>query len=456
VVAVRRQDVETFSLTLPPSTDDELPSLVDAHIAAESATLGEDAIVDFVALDEDSHAPRRVAAAAIHPASWESYHRAADQAGLRRPRLVVRPYATASLYGRLRASQSEAVLLVNQLAEEIDLAVVANGKLWYWRTVHSQSTTGSEAFATFLKAELARTVAVAPQHLPGGEEVKRAILVCRPHEVATFEDAAQSIDLPVETLDSKEITNAVDAEQRDDICAFAPLFGMLCDEADGVRPAIDLLRPRRPAVTTPRRRPLILGIAGAVLAVLLGGYWANDQIQTANAEVEALRQQLQALREQVKKLAVEASIVNQVETWQSSSVVWLDELRDLSAKFPPPGDAVVLDFTASPNRGGGASVRLHGEVRDPAVVTELDRTLGDEFRTSLSRNFREEPQEEGDDFRWRFESSITTVRRPYVDPATAEKRSVPHQGRGLVRGDTAGSHGIRGDSPEQPSAESAP
>ena len=127
------------------------------------------------------------------------------------------------------------------------------------------------------------------------------------------------------------------------------------------------------------------------------------------------RHRLKQLRAEAAGLESVGKTAVGIESFVDDSIVWLDELRDLSLRLPPPGDAYVLDLAASPNRQGGATIRIRGRVRDPAFVAELDRNLRLAGREVLSRNFAEEADATVD-FPWQFESLISAKRQAYSFP----------------------------------------
>jgi hypothetical protein len=97
-------------------------------------------------------------------------------------------------------------------------------------------------------------------------------------------------------------------------------------------------------------------------------------------------------------------IVSAINSWQADDVNWLDELRDLSLRFPGPADAVIERMTVAPAADGGNIVGLQVRVRDPAVVSMMEANLRDEHHSIRSKRVSELSGE--DDFGWRFDASI--------------------------------------------------
>jgi hypothetical protein len=418
----RRTHLEGFALAAPPATDDELPELVENQLTTELGMGGEDAVHDYLTLDDDASMPRHVVITAMDGEVADEYRQLAAQLKLSRPRLIVRACGAAALTQQQMASAEETTLLVVPNVEELDLAIVAAGRLANWRSIYSSPAGDSESFRAFVADELVRTLAVAEDSLPGGRRVERIEVYLGEGEDQTIVQALQdAVDIPVmprvPTLAGVDVTyQGVTYEGATGVPGrFAPLLGALAEEALGQRPAVDLLTRQTPVRPQTSRRPLLLGILAVLTAISLGCYLLWEEVVEQQSAAAALATELKGLQTSLKKRQPDAEAWEAIQAWNDANIVWLDELRDLSVRFPLPGTAVLLDFSASPNARGGAAIRMSGKARDPAVVTALDGALRDENRSVLSRNLREQAVSSDDPFVWRFESLITTRRRSPAD-----------------------------------------
>jgi hypothetical protein len=411
LIAARREHIERLRFTAPPATNEELPELIENHLAVENSFGTDQLSYGYVTLEGEDNGPRLLSVVAMSRHVADEYRHLASQLRFKRPKLVLRAAGSAVLVEMLVPHSSVPTLFVAPLVEEIDVGVLSGGKIWYWRTIYSALPSDSQSFHDFLSAEIARTIAVAGEELPPDQGIQRVVVLAGV-DSPIVQTLREAISLPVVAAATapEGIAVACDGDQRS-VGKFAPLVGLLVAEASGKAPAIDLFRTTRRPTSKSNRRPTITAIAGAAIAVLLGGFWAWDRVNEVQRAADSRSSQLAQLRAEIKKLKADAVAADGLRAWQGSSIVWLDELRDLTARFPPAGTAVVLDFSASPDRSGGAVVRLNGKAREPAVVTNLDQTLSDEFRDVLSRNFREESAGADSVFAWRFESLMTTRRR---------------------------------------------
>lgn len=417
ILLARRQDLETFHWTAPPAGDDELPELIENYLASDLGLGVDDPVFDYWQLVGQADDSRQIAITAIEQDVAAKYRDVADTLRLRRPRLSVRACGTAALAARLLPGIDAPTLLIVPGDEELDLVIVREGRLGYWRSAYCSPTGDSAAFHRFLTAEVIRTLAVAEENLPEGERVERvAAFLGEEQDDRLLDVLSDAIDLPVARLTpSLPETEPATVHPAGLPGRFAPLLGAALIAAEGDRPAVDLFNRPTPPRSNTKARPRIFLALAAAAAVLLVGYVLHDEVAQVTQDADELAAKLDEIEAGIEQLEPEAAIFAALESWNAGNVVWLDELRDLSLRFPPPGTAVVLDFAASPHSAGGASIRMSGKARDPAVVTALDSALRDQYRSALSRNLREQTVSPSDPFQWRFESSIVTQRRPAPD-----------------------------------------
>jgi Tfp pilus assembly PilM family ATPase len=173
-------------------------------------------------------------------------------------RLVLRPFAAASLLCRHdRGSQQPPRLMVDLLTDEADLTVLVDERVLLMRTVRLPSA--DEAGQTrALAGQMMRTIAAAQNQLRGRRVEK--IILCGDGSDQTNLKALVEEQLPqaVELFDplaDLSLGRALQSERPQHAGRFAPLLGMLLDEASGTPHAIDFLHPRqRPVPPSQRRR----------------------------------------------------------------------------------------------------------------------------------------------------------------------------------------------------------
>ncbi len=449
IAAVARADVDIRRFTLPPASDDELAELVAVQVLSDAGGAGDGGVVDFVTQPTLPTGERPVEAVVATGKLLESYKALGQRAGVKLRRLVLRPYASASLLryfkaqgipaqgipargaqaqGKTGAQAAETVLLIDRIGTEVDLIATSDGQVLLWRTMQLDGESDTSQVAEGLISEIVRIVAIAPTHLAAGRTIERIqLLGCEAEYEHLAAELAGQTRLPVEILDpvslasvsvdlrrdagSKDLKeNEAERELGD---GAAPLLGMLLDEANETAPSLDLLNPRKPPPPKNYKRVALLATIAGVVLLYLAGTWLQELHADLEQKNATLTSKLLELRKQGKKLSPQFVLARSIATWESEGIVWLDELRDLTGKFPSAEDMTVRGMTISSLRGGGARIRVTGQVRDPAVIVKMDHDLRDKYRNATSTNFREQGTK--GEPSWRFETVITTRRRSAED-----------------------------------------
>lgn len=417
LVALPRSAVELLYLTLPPAKDEELPELVANLAAQDSPAISEHTLLDFVPSPATPDSPRRVLAAGLADAEHQRIRARLAAAGLSPQRIVLRPLGGVSLFRQLIAVAERTCLVVNRVGQDVEWNVVTPGRLVFTRTVRLPEQASDEEIAERLVAEAKRTVLAAPREYVGEGGIQNVYLFGRQAEYeATANAVGRELSLPVEVLDPLDAVEAPDVEVPPQPERFAPLLGVLLDEAAGGQP-LDLLHPRRPPHPWKRWRIPALAASGvALIAIALGGYvWGNlAEVSADNARLEA---RLRDLNETARKAVKQKERIEAIAAWRNRDVNWLEELRDLSVRFPGPRDAVVLRMSMRPAQGAGGLIDLQGLVRDPNVVVNLESQVRDGFRSVRSRRVQQRTQD--NDYTWAYETSVS------VAPRRPEQYTVP-------------------------------
>lgn len=407
LLCISRAGVELRPIQTPPAPDQELPELVRNVLLREIGPAVENATVDFVA-GPMADGARGVLAALLSNDALEQLQAQSAEAELRPLRICLRPMGAAALARRAQNDAERTRLLVDAAAWEADLTVLAGEQVVFCRTTRLHAPADDETAEGPLLDEVRRTL-VAFQNMPGGQRVDELVLCGDPRQGGALQAALErEFELPVAWLDPwTEADASFDNEPPRDRGRFVALIGMLREEADGRRQAIDFLHPKRPrrAAAPGRNRGLLFGAAAAVALLLLFG-WTWSQRAEIQGEIAELKTQSRELDNTLKRAAKKQAIVSAVDQWQRGDRVWLDELAELSQRFPKRRDAVVTRITMG-KTPEGARVDLEGLVRDHAIVGRLEQSLRDESRQVQSGNVQVEGEE--DSKVWKFETSITVA-----------------------------------------------
>lgn len=423
LVAVGRANLELRFLTTPPAPPEELPDLVRFQAMRGFTTLGDDWPLDYSPLGTTADGSTNVLATTISPEIVAQIKSVCAAAGLTPSRLVLRPFAAAALLRK--ANQDDRCrMTVELLGEDADLAVSIGPDVVYPRTVRLPSREAPPEVRTrALLGEIKRTI-VAAQNQLGGRRVDQITIFGDAKKAAEFQAAWKNdLQMELQVLDPFTLIELSDSLKRTPPSspgAFAPLLGLLVDEAAGRSPTIDFLHPRkRPPPVNHNRTYAIVGgsLAAAVLILVIMGWW---HLRSLDAEI---RNQAQLLADTTKKVDLAKPKVKkaqELDKFTAGDVNWLDELERLSQKFPAADKARAEDLlaTAKQNASGG-SIVVNGLADEPDTITEMESTLRDKERTVIGSGSKEDPK--ATDLRWRYREEIV-VHGPDGPPAIGGAR----------------------------------
>ena len=412
LVGVDRASIETMTMMLPPATDEELPELVANQAVRDLPSITEDTPFDFLPQSDDPTEPREVLVATLDPGAMAQIKQACTEAGIKPTRMLMRPYASASLFLRSELAESgEPTLLVNLVGDEVDLTVVAQGKIVFTRTARIPQSDDQAETDQRVLAEVGRTLMVAMQHEMGDQSVQQ-ICLCgsREDHQGLVEGAGEQFDQPVIEFDPFDAVEIARKAMPREPGTFTSLLGMLVDEAHGAKHAIDFLNPREVPKPPDRRR-----LIAAVAALLLIGGWYVWDVQSAELKkldetIAALTQKHNEAKQKATIAAVRIQAASALRAWHQSEVNWLDEMRDMSVRFPSGQDMVVLRMSLSAGRNGGASVTFSGLTRDYRILIGMeDEMRSDGLHAISSKRLQE--QGAGGELAWSFETSMSGAPR---------------------------------------------
>ncbi len=409
LVGVERSSVELLHFTLPPAKDQELPELVANQAMRESQLVTEESILDFVPTEDDPTKPRAVTAAAMSREQLQRIQNTCATAGVKPTRMLLRPFASTSLFLRMAAPSEQVYLLVHRVADEVDLTVVVEGKAVFSRTVRLPEGVDDDQLTGRLLAEINRTVAATPPNELGGDPVECVYVFGGPEDhQELLGRIREDLFLPARLFDPFGALSVREELIPEDRGRFAALLGMVLDEAHGTH-AVDFLNPRKPPEPVSRLR--LAAIAGAVLAavVLAIGFHIWGELSAINDDYRQQAARLRQLNDMLKKAAAQKQVIEAVADWKSSDVVWLDELRDLSIRMPSARDALLLRMSMSGSRSGGGTIEVHGLLRDPKILGNVESQIRDPYREIRSPRIQERLAER--DYTWLFQASISVGRR---------------------------------------------
>ncbi len=416
LAAVGRASIELKSLSLPPAPDDELPDLVRFQAMREFHSLGDDWPLDFIPMAAPADGPRKVLAAAVSPDLVEQIRQTCLRAKLTPERLVLRPCAAASLLARARwEAVARVKLLVDLLAEEADLTVLVDNDVVFLRTVR---LSGDQS-ATLI-GEIRRTIAAARNQV-GGLAIE-GIYLCGGAEhgelAAQIETQVGIVTHRFDPFSGLTLAGPLKRALPASPGRFAPLLGMLADEAQRRKHTIDFLNPRRRPPPPSRSRRLIWSATAACVVLVAGYTWLHSSLVAKDEQVAKLHTRSKDLDKTVDKFKQLEAAAKEIGAWADADVNWLDELRELAIDMPPSRDVLltrlnmgsaVLSAVGRP-AGSTAQIDLEGLLRGADTAAELEAALRDDYHTVQGRSLQQDSNRQG--YQWKFTAVVAAKPEP--------------------------------------------
>lgn len=423
LISLSRSQVESRVVSLPPAPDEELPSMVRFVCGQELPNIREDWLLDFLPLDDDASAARRVLVVAIDPAVLASVSAVATAAGLRPKLTSLRTLGLLAYHG-----QSAARIVVALAGQDLDVLFALRGRPEILRTT---KLPAAAAQSRFIVAEVKRTLA-AIRNRGGGLEVGQAEVLIVPGEDmpdGLADQLGMACDLPCEVIEPAEaigLSRGSSLEAHGDL-GLSGMLGLLAMAAREERLAIDLLAPRQPPKPPSRARPAALAVGAAIALVIFLGVMAWQQLSSLDAEIARLQGELDSSKSRVSRWSDIVQRSAEVQDWTSEEIVWLDELQRLAQGLPEPQKVMITQLAASATADGGR-VQLDGVASQSGVVAELERGLrSDRIQVSTSGG-QDVPT--ADRYRWRFQSTLV------VSPEVPEDTETPRATEDVARRET--------------------
>jgi Tfp pilus assembly PilM family ATPase len=372
-VVIGRGQIEFRVLELPNAPDDELPEMVRYQAKNHFSGMADGQPLDFVRLiNGKDGGPIHVLAATLNAAELKKIQSLLELAKLRVRNLLPRPFALVNLLRGELASPKH-VLLINRFDGEADLTVTYRNRIVLTRTVRLPHEPNEQLPAFIL--EVRRTVAAASNQPSGGSISRVLILGSR----IAHQNLARAIEvqlkLPAEARSVEEFasfgSSAIKAISDDD-GSFAPVLGSFGLRAQPTEFLIDFVNPhRRPEpVKDSRRKYRIAAIAGFAVLVLF--VFAFFLIGMRKAEIGRLQAELSQLSERSDERDLTIGKAETVDRWKRGDVNWLDELYEISDRFPLPDEAIVNRIAVSVgNAVDEASINISGLTSEPHVENEI-------------------------------------------------------------------------------------
>lgn len=347
----------------------EEPALVRFQVSKELAEGADSVVIDYFALPNlDPDGQRRALAFAIRKDLLGPLRTLCAAAGLRLAGITPRPFGIAAAL--MRAVKDGAVAPPDSL--NAPLAILVRGDKWGelvilrgGQVAFTRSLTGMALGSeTAMLGELRRNLAVFAGS--SQQNAVQALYVAEGDVAGGWSGRLRAgLSIPVQAFDpvaGAGVETRVPPETRG---CFAGPVGLTALRARSAELPINFLEPREPKpVSDPGKRLIALvGVAAALLVVggLVTGLVIADQKKSA---VTALLNQKMQLEEDLRGMEDGGKRVKAVRDWEEKGVNWLDEIYDLTVRFPDPAKTEVRTLTCAPvDAGKGSKLKYVAEMR---------------------------------------------------------------------------------------------
>ena len=430
-VLLTRPTIETVSGSLPPASEDELPDLVASLVTQETDDAGE-TVVDFLTIPaQPSGSPESsidVLAVTCHRSMIDSTQAQFKDAGFKLEAVTYSAVGSIQLLREIAHPTLPVVIAITSSETRTELVVLRDDSPLFFRTIQRGSDSSPE-FGSVLASELQRTLAYVgteEEEEDAGEEDSVQVYLIG-HKEQLREVAAMLSDTLSCSVSIADITDHVehaDEELSEHAASYANLIGVASAIENDQLP-LDFLNPRRsPEAPSPWRRVAIWsGIAATALLVLGYAGWTEraDQLDA----IATKKQSLKKLALRANKAHELQDIVDAVATWQRTDITWLDELKELSDRFPQRRESLVRRLSAQAASDGTGVVDLSVQVRSPEVVTELESAIRDHRHSVSSKRVTEVA--DSAELNWSFEMRVVfrPLRKPPTVPDNKAADAVP-------------------------------
>jgi hypothetical protein len=232
--------------------------------------------------------------------------------------------------------------------------------------------------------------------------------------------------LPVRIFDplaGLQLSAALKSERPANSGRFAPLLGMLADELLQVPHGIDFLHPHRAPPPPSKRNTYVLAAAAAACLVLLVGGTVWMRLAALDRQIRNLAAESKRLDTKMKEVKELRNAVGEIQKWTDTDIVWLEELRQLSQRFPESKDAMLKVLRLHPHTDGGA-MDLDVLVREHSTIYDLENALRDDFHNVKADNVNHDASTKT--YSWSLKSAVIVKpqeRKPAEAPqgATASR-----------------------------------
>lgn len=399
VLLLPRSEIEIVAFHLPPAAEAELPELVRGALLQEQDDAAANRVSDFLITHQDQESTD-VTVFSLEESvlnGWKSDFKAA---GWTLDGVTFSGLGAGELIRASSRSEMDGTQVVIALSDQdLDLVVLAGRTPVLFRTI-PWSADEDHRLAERLGEEIPRTLSLA--HRLEDDEPPRIHLAGELAEFGSQLSAlAELIAEPVSLLDPLDRVQS--RAELPGPSRYANLLGVAMAWNRGGLP-LNFLSPRRaPAPAGPWRKLVLAGAAVAVLLMFFGARIVQERAEQLLA-IEDRQQKLKQIVQRADKSRELQALAAAVSDWRRDDISWIDELRTLAERLPPPDEALVRKMSLSIDAQRNGVIDLSVQVSRPEVVTQLEDALRAGNRSVSSKRVSE--SDEKSKLPWGFDTRV--------------------------------------------------
>jgi hypothetical protein len=348
LVSLGRERIVLKEIKFPPVPDSEEANIVRFQVSRDLSEAPENVVIDYFPIPyADATAERKALTVVVRREIIQAYEKFCTAAGLKLMGITPRPFA--SVAGIQRAVSIGAVNPVE--LPNASYAVLTRGDKWGELTiargdsvVFTRSLSGPALNSeTALLGELKRNLAVYSGQNP--QSPVQTVYMPEADGPGGWSGRIRSgMTIPVQSFDPLAgVLHEATPESRANFAALSGLFDLQSRE----QLPINFLKPREPKKQADPNKRFLLTVVPLLLLLFAGAFIFGLSIK---ADKERKLVQLQELKKELDdrlpKLEEDEKRVKYVNEWRDRTVVWLDEIYDLTARFPDVRGTQLLEFKA--------------------------------------------------------------------------------------------------------------
>lgn len=408
LVSLGRERIILKEIKYPPVKESEEASIVRFQVSRDLTEAPDSVVIDYFPIpSNDPNAERRALTVVVRREVIQAYEKLCSAAGLRLEAITPRPFASVAAVQRAIATGA-----VNPIeVPNASAAVLTRGDKWgeltisrgenvvFTRSLNAAALSSEAALLGQLKTNLAVYSGQNPT------APVQAVFMPEAEGAGSWSGRIRAgMAIPVQAFDPLAgVMNDASPESRG---SFAALTGVIELRAKEKLP-VNLLKPREPKKEVDPNKRFLMLVVPLLLLLLAGGFAFGLSIK---AEKERKLAQLQELKKELDdrlpKVEEDEKRIKILNEWQDRTIVWLDELYDLTSRFPDPKGTQILELkgvSREPEKNaktkyvGRLEVKLQTEsseavrmlqsemVKDRFYRVEPSKTLGTQGGGGLNR-----------------------------------------------------------------------